>query len=216
MIESDSTEIVAIRHGQTEWNVERRFQGHMDSPLTALGLRQAVAVAESFGGETVDAIYSSDLGRAMRTAEAVAEVTGAPVFLEKRLRELHYGILEGRTADDFRAGHPEVAELFFARRESCSVPGGETLRERHDRVVAFFEEVAASAPGGRLVVITHGGVLDSLFRHVVGLDLAAPRRFELPNGGRNVVERRPDGWRLRAWGDTRHLNGLRSRTFVEG
>lgn len=202
-----STEIIVLRHGETEWNVERRFQGHGDSPLTERGELQAQAVAESLRGLTVHAIYSSDLPRALRTAEAVAHAvwsadeTSRPVLLDPRLRERHHGAFEGLTVAEIEARYPGEIERYRAGDPDYAIPGGESLTDRHARVVELFEEIAARHQGERVVVVTHGGVLDSLFRHVAGVRVGPPRTFEIPNAARNVFRREPRRWLLVTWGE---------------
>jgi probable phosphoglycerate mutase len=208
--------LVVIRHGETRWNLEGRIQGHLDSGLTELGLRQAEAIAASFAGERLDGIYSSDLPRALRTAEAVAAATGAPLRPDARLRERHHGVFQGSTLAEVARRFPEDHAAYRARRElDRTIPGGESLRQRHDRAVAFLEEIARKEAGRRVAAITHGGILDSIFRHIVGLDLSAPRRFALVNAARNVLRFRDGAWTLAVWGDGRHLAGLRSASPYE-
>jgi probable phosphoglycerate mutase len=202
-------EIVAIRHGKTRWNVEGRIQGHLDSGLTDLGIRQAGAIAESFAGERLDRVYASDLPRARITAEEIGRRTGAPVLTDERLRERHHGIFQGLTIAECRARYPEEYEAYSKRLDpDRPIPEGESLRGKHDRAVTFFEEVARKEAGRRIAVVTHGGILDSLFRLAVGLDILAPRRFSLRNAGRNVVSFAGGKWTLEIWGDVRHLAGL--------
>jgi probable phosphoglycerate mutase len=202
-----STEIIVIRHGETEWNVQRRFQGHGDSPLTELGELQAQAVAESLRGSTVHAIYSSDLPRALRTAEAVARAawsadeTSRPFLTDRRIRERHHGVFEGLSTAEIETRYPGEIERYRAGDPDYAMPEGESLNRRHARVVEFFEEVAARHRGERVVAVTHGGVLDSLFRHVAGVPVGPPRTFELPNAARNVFRREPHRWLLVSWGE---------------
>jgi 2,3-bisphosphoglycerate-dependent phosphoglycerate mutase len=212
---SPATTIIAIRHGETPWNIESRIQGHLDSGLTELGLRQAEALAATFQGESVDAIRSSDLPRAILTAEAIGRVTGGPVVPDARLRERHHGIFQSLTLEDVESRFPEDFAVYRSRDPGRAIPGGESLRQRHERVVACVEEAARACPGGRVVVVTHGGPLDSLFRHALGLDLALPRRFALPNAARNVFRVAAGRWLLAAWGDTGHLAGLGSGSPYE-
>jgi probable phosphoglycerate mutase len=206
---TSDVEFIVIRHGETAWNLEGRIQGHLDGGLTELGLRQAEAVAASFAGERLDGIYASDLTRALLTAEAIAGRTGRRVIPDARLRERHHGIFQGLTLAEVRERFPDDHARYLDRAQSgWAIPGGESLDDRHVRTIAFFGEAARGNGGNRIAVVTHGGILDSIFRHAVGLDIRIPRRFELPNAARNAFRFSGGRWTLLSWGDVRHLAAL--------
>jgi 2,3-bisphosphoglycerate-dependent phosphoglycerate mutase len=215
MSDPQPTEVVVIRHGETAWNLEGRIQGHLDSGLSELGLRQAQAIAASFARKRLDRIYSSDLPRALRTAEAIAQAKEIAVVPDARLRERHHGVFQGLTLAQAAERWPADFRLYRSRDIDHAIPDGESLHDRHARAIACLEEIGRASPGQRIAIVTHGGVLDSLFRHIVGLDLAAPRRFDLPNGSRNTLRLSGGEWMLVTWGDVRHLAALRSASPYE-
>lgn len=201
------THVIVVRHGETEWNNEKRWQGHLDSPLTSKGLAQARALAGRLAHQRFNVLYSSDLGRAYRTAQIISAATGHSVAPDARLRERHLGIFQGLTSEEIRQGHAEEYERHRARDPDHVLPGGESLSQQVERNVACFEELAQKHLGESIVVVTHGGVLSGLFRHVLSIPLEAPRRFEFPNSSLNVFIFREGYWTLQTWGDVGHLDG---------
>ncbi len=208
IVNQTSTTIIAVRHGQTEWNVRRLEQGQLDSPLTELGRRQAAALAEALADQGIQAIYSSDLGRARQTADTIAARLGLPVHDEPRLRELGLGILEGRTLADFASDHPAEAAALEANDPDYALPGGESFRQCYTRAVACVQEIAAAHPGGVALVVTHGGVLIDLFHKAVELPLGMVWHHSLYNAAINVFAVKPKRWRLLTWGSVAHLRDL--------
>lgn len=208
MAAPDVAEIVVVRHGETQWNVEGRVQGHLDSPLTERGLRQAEAIAESFAGERIDLLLTSDLPRAARTAEAIGRRTGVPVTPEPRLRERHFGVFQGLTHAQMRESYPEAYRRWHDGEVDFAIPGGETRREGYRRVADWAADAVARYAGRRVVAVAHGGTLDYLFRYVLGLPLEAPRTWSLLNAGRNTFTIENGTWRLVSWGDVHHLRRL--------
>lgn len=199
------TRLCVVRHGETAWNAERRVQGQIDEPLSAIGHAQARAVANALADESFAAIYSSDLARARQTAEATAHLRRQPLQLVAALRERHYGYLQGLTYEEAQQRHPE-AFARHRRRDPDQELGGESLRQAALRVVVAFEKLAAAHPGEQILAFTHGGVLDLLHRRATGQDLAAPRDFGIPNCGLNWLEVTPDGpWTILSWAERRHL-----------
>ena len=194
--------IILVRHGETEWNLEGRLQGHRDSPLTPTGRAQVAAIAERIARLPVAALYSSDLGRARETALRIADRTGVSPRYDERLRERWLGIFEGLTEPEIVGRYPAEWSLFREHDPDWVVPGGESARERSERTVSFLDELAARHLGETVVAVTHGGVLDGLFRFVVGLSLAVPRHFMIPNGALNVIRFDEGRWMLETWGST--------------
>lgn len=205
-----STELIVIRHGQTEWNHQGRIQGHLHGELSALGHCQVEALANRLAHTTFAALYSSDLHRAVQTAEAIARKSGHPIQTDARLREKDYGDFEGLTMAEVRERYPEESAR-MASDEDFVIPGGESRRQTSRRVVECIEEIAARHTGRRVLVVAHGGVLSSLFQHVLGITLASPRRFSLYNASMNTMFRVAQGWRLGTWGDIAHLDGLTNK-----
>ena len=211
MAESQVTELVVARHGETVRNQTGVMQGWLDSPLSELGLAQAAAMAEALAGERFDALYSSDLGRAMQTAEIIAEGTGLETIPEPRLRERNLGIMQGMTSAEFGAKHPDEHAAFGSGDSDYCVPDGESARQRHQRTVGCVEEIASRHGGQRVLIVTHGGVLNGLFRRAVGLGLAAPRRYSLLNASISTFTVANGHWKLERWGDTHHLKALETK-----
>lgn len=203
------TELILIRHGETDWNRELRFQGQLDVPLNAVGLEQARRVAERLAGETVHAVISSDLQRAQQTALAVTHHTparglGKPA-LEASLREQHFGLAEGLSTAEVQARHGSAWLQWLRFDEEFAFEGGESTRRFHARVLAGVQALAQLHPQASLVVVTHGGVLDMIYRSALGLSLSGPRQSLIPNAGLNRVRLGPSGIEIVDWADTRHL-----------
>ncbi|MBP7565641.1 MAG: histidine phosphatase family protein [Burkholderiaceae bacterium] len=203
----DATRIIAVRHGETAWNVDTRIQGHLDIPLNDTGRWQAQRLAAALADEPLAAIYASDLGRAHATAQAVATAAGLPVLAEPALRERAFGRFEGQTFAEIEARWPEDA-LRWRRRDPDFTPpeGGESLITFRDRIVAAAHAIAARHPGEQIMLVGHGGVMDVLYRAATGQELGAPRSWALGNAAINRLLWTPDGLTLVGWSDTRHLD----------
>jgi probable phosphoglycerate mutase len=205
------TELVLVRHGVTAWNRETRFQGHIDIPLAPEGHEQARRVAvrltERSARSPVSALYSSDLARARDTAAPIGAALGLPVRIEPAVRERHYGRFEGLTPAELERDHAEPYARWRGRELDFELPGGgESLRAFHGRVRAALEALAARHPGERVVVVTHGGVLDCVHRIAAGIDLSEPRRLPIHNASLNAIARAGAGWQVLAWGEVDHLD----------
>jgi 2,3-bisphosphoglycerate-dependent phosphoglycerate mutase len=206
----EPTRILAIRHGETAWNVDTRLQGHLDIPLNEVGLRQAQHLAQALSGrDAIDAIYASDLSRAHTTAQAIARAMGLAVNTHVGLRERHFGAFQARTFAEIEAELPEHAWHWRKRTPDWVPPdGGESLLMLRERIVHTVNELAAQHPGQQIVLVAHGGVLDILYRAATGLDLQAPRTWQLTNTAVNRLLWTPQGLSLVGWGDTSHLDAL--------
>lgn len=209
-----ATRIIAIRHGETAWNATARLQGHRDIPLNELGLWQAAQAAQALADEPVAHIYSSDLQRAYQTAQAVSQVTGAPLTAESGLRERCFGVYEGRTFQELEVEQPEVALRWRQRDPEFTPEGGESLIMLRDRVSSTVDRLAALHPGELIVLTAHGGVLDVLYRLATHQEVQAPRTWELGNAAINRLLWTPQGLGLVGWADSRHLeNTARDEIF---
>lgn len=207
-----ATRILAIRHGETAWNVDTRIQGHLDIPLNATGLQQARWLARALAeGDAVHAVYASDLARAHATALAIAQALGLEVHAHPGLRERAFGHFQGRTFAEIEAELPEHAHHWRHRTPEWAPPGdGESLLQLRERVLAIVDDLAARHLGQQIVLVAHGGVMDVLYRAATRLDLQAPRTWQLPNTAVNRLLWTPQGLSLVGWADTAHLEG-RSR-----
>lgn len=200
------TRLLAVRHGETAWNVDTRLQGQLDVPLNANGERQAMRLAQALADDGVELIVSSDLARARQTAQAVADRLGLPLATHPGLRERHFGEFQGHTYAEVEQRWPEASARWKRREPGFGAPGGETLQGFYDRVVATASGIAAAHPGRHVLLVTHGGVLDCLYRAATRVALDAPRSWELPNTGVNRLLHTPSGFTLVGWGDVSHLH----------
>lgn len=207
-----ATRIIAIRHGETAWNVDARIQGHLDIPLNDTGLRQARQTARALAQEPVAAIYSSDLQRAWATAQAIAQSTGAPLTPVRDLRERCFGDFEGHTFKQVEEQAPEQALRWRKRDPDFAPAGGESLNTLRERIARTVNGIAARHEGEQIVLVAHGGVLDILYRLATRQDdLRAPRTWELGNAALNRLLWTPGGLTLVGWADTAHLSSPGSR-----
>ena len=203
-----TTRIIAIRHGETAWNVDTRIQGHLDIPLNDTGLWQARQVGQALADEPVAAIYSSDLQRAYATAQAVAQATGAPLTPERGLRERGFGDFQGRTFQQIERESPEQALRWRKRDPHYTPEGGESLVTLRDRIERTVTALAQQHLGEQVVMVAHGGVLDVLYRLATRQDIQAPRTWQLANAAINRLLWTPDGLTLIGWADTQHLDQI--------
>lgn len=208
MSENETTILFVVRHGETEWNLIGKQQGHLNSPLTESGIKQAHALAAGLTDMGIKILYSSDLGRAVQTAEIIGACLGLGVTIDQRLRERHLGSLQGLTMREFHEQFPEEFAAHTSGDPDYILPGGESARQRFERCVACCVELAARHAGQRVLVVTHGGVLMSLFYHALGIPLTDPRRFSLFNAAINRFTICGDSWRLETWGDISHLREM--------
>lgn len=200
-----TTRFCIVRHGETDWNVERRIQGHTDVSLNATGRAQALAMAYNAAHRHFHAIYSSDLRRARETARFIAELEGHEVRPLPALRERHFGLFQGLTAAEAAQRHPEAHARYVARDADFDFHGGESLRVFAGRVLAAIEWLARHHAGQTLLAVSHSGVLDVLYRQATGRDLSAPRDFDIPNCALNWFHLDAHGLHLERWADRHHL-----------
>ena len=201
----EAVTLVLVRHGETSWNAEGRIQGHMDIALNQLGIAQAEAVGKRLAGEKFDAIYSSDLIRAYHTARPAVPDPDRTIVRDQRLRERHLGVLQGLTGEEAMAGHPDAWKVFKSRNPELALEGGESLGGFSRRVVGFVEDILGKHAGGRILLVTHGGVLDAVYRHALGMPLSMSRDFPIYNASVNVLCHDDRGWCIESWGDVSHL-----------
>lgn len=205
MPQDGATRVLAVRHGETDWNAALRIQGHTDIVLNERGHWQAAQLARALADEGVQAVYSSDLQRAHQTAQAVATRVGVTVQHEPGLRERHFGAFEGLTFDEVERQWPGDA-LRWRRREAAFAPGGgESLQDFHARSVAASAALAARHRGQTIVLVAHGGVLDCLYRAAARAALDAPRSWQLRNAAVNRLLHTEAGFTLVGWNDSSHL-----------
>jgi probable phosphoglycerate mutase len=202
------TELLFIRHGETDWNRQQRFQGQIDVPLNEAGERQAARLAERLARDPHDAFFSSDLLRARQTAAPVAARWSIEPVPLAGLREQSFGVLEGLDVPTIKARHPDLWARWLEHDADFALPGGESLVEFHRRVLDTVRELAAIHAGARLALMTHGGVLDMLWRTALGRPIAGLRSCEIPNTGLNRLRWVDGSLEIDSWADAAHLEGL--------
>jgi len=199
------TRICFIRHGETDWNVERRIQGQIDIPLNETGRAQALAMAFNAAHHNFDAIYSSDLMRARDTANMLAARRGLDIKILPQLRERHFGIFQGLTAAEGKVNQPEAHTRYIVRDPDYDFVTGESMHSLAARVETAVHEMMHHHAGHTIAAITHGGVLDILYRISTGKPLHEPRDFNIPNCALNWFRFDQLGWHLEAWDDHHYL-----------
>jgi probable phosphoglycerate mutase len=202
----EPTRILAIRHGETAWNVDTRIQGHLNIPLNETGHWQAERLGQALASENIAAIYASDLSRAHETALYVSRASGIPVVAELGLRERGFGDFEGRTFAEIEIALPDQAERWRKRDPAFAPSGGESLLQVQERVLSAVNRLAKAHPGELIVMVGHGGVMDVLYRAATRLDLQAARTWLLGNTAVNRLLWTPEGLSLVGWSDTLHLS----------
>lgn len=200
------TRLFVIRHGESTWNAEHRFQGQADSPLSALGQWQAGRAAEALAAAPLVAVYSSPLRRALETARMIAAPHRTQVISLLELMEVHGGVWQGMTAAEIEEAYPEVLEGWRANSPTAVPPGGETLEEAAARGLRAVERIVAAHPQDHVAVVTHGGIGQLILKGLLGSAPLGRGRFFLSNGSISLIEYHGEvAWLLRV-NDTRHLD----------
>lgn len=193
------TLICLARHGETNWNLERRFQGQLDIALNTKGRRQAEALARELAGAHFDHIYSSDLRRAMATATPHAARRGLPIHQRPELREKHDGLWHGLSHPEVEARYPEDYQHYLVRRADYAAPGGESLMRFAARVRAGLTKIAEAHPGETLLIVAHAGTLDIAWRMAAHKRLDETREYPVLNAAPNWVAYEDGEWSLVDW-----------------
>jgi len=198
------TEIILIRHGETEWNSQQRMQGHSNSDLSSVGQAQIQALGQWMKNVPFDLIYSSYSLRAKQTAEAITQFSGHELQFDQRLREKNLGVFEGLTSEEARERHPEVFRLFKTAGSKYVIDEGESTQQLQDRALEIVNEIRIKHPEERVLLVTHGGFIRVVMKHSLGLSLETPTRFLIRNTGvfRLVWE---DKWLVSQMGGVSHL-----------
>lgn len=198
--------LILVRHGESAWNKERRYQGQQDVPLSPLGRLQAERLRERLAGERIDTVYASDLVRAAETAETIAQ--GRCLTIQKcpELREAYFGEWEGLTFEDVAAKDGEKLSRLLAEPHLVAPASGEGLSELHQRVCSWVEPIVQQQRGSVLIV-SHYGPLKSLLCYFLGLDLGSYFRIRMDNASVSIVDIYPQGPVVSLLNDTHHLRG---------
>ncbi|MFN7154123.1 MAG: histidine phosphatase family protein [Acidovorax sp.] len=208
------TELILIRHGETDWNRELRFQGHVDVPLNATGHEQARRLADRLAAEklVVDHLVCSDLIRTQQTATPSLQVLFPQLHIhtltDARLREQAFGEVDGKRVEDVKLEHADAWAQWLRFEADYGMPGGETTRQFHTRVMDAVRRIAQQYQGQKVMVVTHGGVLDMIWRTARGTGLDGPRQSDIPNAGLNRVRVEGHVVEVLDWADVRHLADL--------
>ena len=201
-----STHIIAIRHGETDWNALGRYQGQTDIPLNEAGLAQAKQAAAFLRDKTIHAIYTSNLSRASQTALEIAQLRNEELGIIPELREQHYGVFQGLTGAQVKERWPDAHQKWHDRVPEFGPEGGETRNEFKERCINALKQVAMQHPGEVLAVVCHGGVLDCLYREAAKLPMDVTRTWSLENAAMNHLRYDENGFSLVDWGNISHLD----------
>lgn len=200
------TEIIIIRHGETEWNKTGRFQGHSDVPLSAEGRAQAAMLGENLAVDHVDMIYASDLTRAMETAAPLAQRFGLEVISDPQLRELNFGAWEGRNFNDVNAENPNAMKNFYTDPEQADIPESEPFPEFQRRIAGRVREIVAQERGKRIVIVSHGASIRILLADILSMPIRSIWHLSQLNTAVNKIRFEDDGFAVvTLMNDTSHL-----------
>lgn len=194
-----------VRHGETRWNKEQRYQGCSDVPLSSVGMAQAQMLRERLSSEDIDVIYASDLCRAMETARIIASAHKLQVIVSRELRELDFGELEGMPVEEVNQRYPQIARAWSTHPPDFVFPGGEGLQELFSRVSPFARRLQQDHSEKTVLIVTHGGVVRALLCALLGLGLEHWWQLRVDAASLTVVESYSDRMTLSQLNDTCHL-----------
>ena len=205
-----TTRFCLVRHGETDWNAERRLQGYTDIPLNARGLAQAAQMAKALKKAhfQFDVLYTSDLQRAKQTAQAIEDSYAVSATSHNLLRERHLGALQGLTTSEAPLLEPELWQAHLSRDIHQELRGGESILQFATRIKAVFQEIQEKYTGKTILIVSHGGALDMMYRMVSNQALDAERAITVPNASLNWISCDGPNWKVDNWADTSHLDGL--------
>jgi probable phosphoglycerate mutase len=206
MSHGEATRLIAVRHGETAWNVEARLQGQLDIPLNERGHEQARRTARWLAEDGADVVVSSDLARAQATAHAIASFNRIPLELDAGLRERSFGSFQGMTHLEVAERWPEQSQRWKSRDPEFAPGDGESLTVFYARCVEATLRIAERHAGRTVVLVAHGGVLDCLYRAAARVPLDAPRLWQLDNAAINRLLHTSSGLTMVGWNDTSHLD----------
>lgn len=208
-------ELVVVWHGQTTANRTGILQGQLDTPLDAVGIAQAHAIAERLKNDRFAAVYSSDLTRAMFTAQAIVSHHPELVITPCReLREWNLGELQAQSYDDLRQKYPEILTGFKLDSPIPAIPGGESQKDFQKRISDFMEFLSCRHANERILLVSHGGAMQRMFSHVTGMLAPGNIRPLCGNASLSVFQKRTAGWQLITWNDTSHLADIVQHTTL--
>jgi probable phosphoglycerate mutase len=203
-----TTQVTMIRHGETEWNVAMRLQGNQDSNLTERGTKQAELVAEALSRKYFNVFISSDQGRAVKTSNIINKYHNLNIIFTEKLRERNFGIMEGMTREEIAVKFPEVHKGYLKRKSEYQIPEGESLAQLYSRVTEVLKNIIDKYKGNKILIVTHGGILDCTMRMVFSYSLDLQRNFSIYNAAINTFSVTDGKWNLEEWGNINHLENL--------
>lgn len=182
------TRLIVVRHGQTLWNLERKYQGHSDIALTDKGIKQAEAVAARLAEEKIDAVYASDLSRAFKTAACIADKHGLTVQVVPALREIKFGDWEGLTYEQISEQWPGLLGKLWTTPDELQIPGGESFQQLKERAYAAIEKIVAAHPDQTVIVVAHGGTIGTILCAMLDIHLNHVWSIRQDNTAVNIIE----------------------------
>ena len=203
------TRLCLIRHGETAWNAEKRLQGHTDIPLNSRGEAQALQMAQAIKNTKLkfDVLYTSDLKRAFDTANALVQLLDMEAKVDSALRERHFGALQGFSIDEAPGLRPDIWQAHISRELDHELEGGESIHQFASRVQGALDAIVQQHQGKTILLVSHGGTLDMMYRIASNQALSAERVASVPNASLNWITHNGEGWSVEQWADTRHLEG---------
>jgi probable phosphoglycerate mutase len=206
----NTTRFCLVRHGETNWNVERRLQGHTDVDLNQRGVAQAMQMAKAIKAIDLqfDVLYTSDLQRAAKTAGAIESVFNTKAIVNESLRERHLGVLQGLRTDEAPEREPELWESHITRDIHQDLRGGESIANFAQRINTALEQIRQQHIGKTILIVSHGGALDMMYRLASNQALDADRAVSVPNASLNWISHNGNAWKVDRWADTSHLDSL--------
>ena len=204
------TRFCLVRHGETDWNVGRRLQGHTDIPLNPHGMAQAIQMAKALKAIDLqfDVLYSSDLQRAANTASAVEEKFGVKAIIDQQLRERHLGALQGLTIEEGPQFKPDLWAIHLGRDLDHSLEGGESIKQFANRIHTALENIRIQHAGKTILLVSHGGALDMMYRLASKQSLESEKAVAVPNASLNWISHNGHSWQVDKWADTSHLENI--------
>jgi broad specificity phosphatase PhoE len=200
------TLITIVRHGETEWNRTMQLQGQQNSALTEAGIEQTRQLAEKMKKRHFDVLVCSDLDRARQTAAILNKELNLKIIENKSLRERAFGIMEGLTRDEIKNSYREVYEAYMSRKSAYQIPEGESLLQFYNRAIEGIGNIAEIFRGKKILIVSHGGVLDCVIRKIFHLKLEDERHFSIHNTSVNTISIENNYWVLEEWGNLEHIN----------
>lgn len=199
-------DLYLIRHGETESNKERRYQGWSESPLSDIGLRQAEKASFFLASQEIDALFCSDLNRALHTARVIGAGCGLKPEITPLLREIHFGEWEGLTFDQIEASWGDRISAWLDNPFERSAPGGETLKEVCDRMLEFIEHLSKNCPDSKsIAAVSHGGSIRALLYQVLNLDLESFWKMKIDNASVSLIRNENGRFKVVYYNRVHHL-----------